>query len=151
MIEAGGKRGKKTSSEKIVEVITAKLDNPDLSLRDIEKKTGVNRQTTSTILKNEMETVVTSSDKATELLDMSLEIVNDGVSIIRDKIRDLRVNKWGIEINSMNDLKQLSWTIEENFKRSQLLQDKPTANITVNDLKNLSTEALIAMEKDLDS
>ena len=32
-------RGKKTSSEKIVEVLTAKLLNPDLSTRDIEEET----------------------------------------------------------------------------------------------------------------
>ena len=32
-------KGKKTSSEKIVEVLTAKLANPDLSLREIEEAT----------------------------------------------------------------------------------------------------------------
>ena len=45
MIESGGKRGKKTSSEKIVEVITAKLENPDKSYRDIGKETGVAHST----------------------------------------------------------------------------------------------------------
>lgn len=144
------RRGKKTSSEKTVEVITKKLENPDLSLRDLEKETGVNRQTNSRILNKELKEVVSSSDKAGKLLDMSLNIVNMGVSIIEDEIRALKAKESDLQINSMNDLKQLSWTIEENFKRSQLLQDKPTSNITVNDLKSLTTEALLAMEEDLE-
>jgi len=32
-------RGKRTDSESIVKVITAKINNPDSSLRDLEKET----------------------------------------------------------------------------------------------------------------
>jgi len=141
MIES--KRGKKTSSEKVAEVISKKIENPDLSLRDLEKETWVNYRTNWRIIKEDMSQVVTKTENASKLLDMSLEIVNNGVSIINDEIKALKLKEWSLKINSLNDLKQLSWTIEENFKRSQLLQDKPTDKIEVNNLKGISTEELL--------
>ncbi len=126
MIES--KRGKKTSSEKVVEVITAKIENPDLSLRDIEKKTGVNRQTTNKILKEQMDEVVTSCDKKRSLMDVNLSIIEIWSKIIEEEVKAISEKKGELKINSLSDLRQLSWTIEDHFKRNQLLEGKPTEN-----------------------
>ena len=69
-------KGKKTSSKLIVDVITSKLSDPDLSLRDIEKQTGVNHQTVSDIIEDTMSEVLTGSDKVRSLFEINADIIN---------------------------------------------------------------------------
>jgi hypothetical protein len=57
--------------------MAAKIENPDLSSRDIEKKTGVNYNTANRIINNEMDEVVTSCNKTTDLLNVNLSIIEE--------------------------------------------------------------------------
>ena len=68
-------KGKKTSSDKTAEVINAKIANPDLSLRDLEKKTWVSRDANSRILKEELPEVATSSDTLKKLVEDNNKIL----------------------------------------------------------------------------
>ena len=85
------KRGKKTSSEKIVEVITAKVKNPDKSLRDIAKETDMSHSTVWDILKDELEEVLTSSDKKRDLLDVNLSILAKWKDIIEKETQPVEM------------------------------------------------------------
>jgi len=129
MIES--QRGKKTSSEKIVEVITKKIENPDKSYRDISKETGISHSTIWDIIKDEMEEVITSSDKKKDLLDVNLSILAKWKDIIEKEIEKLGKWEWAVKINTVNDIRTLSATLEDAFKQNQLLQDKPTENVNV--------------------
>jgi len=117
---------KKTSSEKVVEVLTAKIWNPDVSLRDIEKKTGVNYRTSWDILKNDMEEVLTGSHKRVKLFDRNINILEIWKRIIEKEISKIDKWNWEVKIKSLNDIKTLSATLEDAFKQNQLLWLKPT-------------------------
>lgn len=125
-------RWKKTSSEKIVEVITQKVNNPDKSLRDIQQDTWVNYVTIGDIIKEEMPEVLTSSNKTRDLLDVNLSIIEKWKLIIEKEIEKLWKWEWNIKINNINDIRTLSATLEDAFKQNQLLQQKPTEVIEFN-------------------
>ena len=122
MIES--KRGKKTSSEKIVEVITAKINNPDASLRDITKITGVNPQTVSDIQKNEMGEVLTSSDKKRSLLDVNLEIIENATRKVADAMKSMNPE-------DIREAKVMQDIVETAFKQNRLLEWESTENVNV--------------------
>ncbi len=141
---------KKTSSEKISEVISKKIENPDKSLRDLEKETGVNYKVVWDIINDELPELVTSSNKARNLLDVNLSIINEWKRIIEQEIIKLWKWEWNVKINSLNDIKTLSSTLEDAFKQNQLLQTKPTEIVGINTYKNLSTEELLALKSKQD-
>ena len=136
-------RWKQTSSEDKAKVISKKIENPDLSLRDIERETGVNRQTTSEIIKEDLPQVLTSSDKILNLVDVNIEIMNDGKEIIKNIVRDIKQNKdWGIKINWMQDVKSLSSIIEDAFKQNQLLTWGATERFELPELNELQKQLM---------
>ena len=116
-------RGKKTSSEDKAKVISKKIENPDLSLRDIEKETGVNRQTTSDIIKDDLPEVLTSSDKTIELVDVNISIITNGKKVLEKIVKELaeKPDESKVKINNMSDAKSLSSVLEDAFKQNQLL------------------------------
>ncbi len=69
-------RGKATSSEDKAKVISKKIENPDLSTRDIEKTTGVNHMTASRIINDDLWQVVTQSEVIAKLIDDNNKILN---------------------------------------------------------------------------
>lgn len=107
-------RGKKTDSESIVKVITAKIKNPDASLRDIEKETWINHATAWDILKNETDEVLTSSSKKQELMNVNLWIITKWKALIESSIGVLPLERY-------SDLSQLSNIVETAFKQNELL------------------------------
>lgn len=139
-------RWKKTTSELKAKVISKKIENPDLSLRDISEKTNLNYQTVSDIMKKEMPKILTSSDKTRDLLNVNLSIIEEGKRIIQEEIKKIWRWEWKVKINSLNDIKTLSSTLEDAFKQNQLLSQKPTEIVNINDLKNISTEELLKMK-----
>lgn len=80
-------QGKKTSSKKIAEVITKKLNNPDLSLRDLERETGVPKSTSKDIIDNELWAVCTSSDTIAKMIDDNNEILNLTGGLLLGKLK----------------------------------------------------------------
>ena len=105
-------RWKKTSSKKIAEVVNEKLKKPDSSLKDLSKKTWVNKQTVSDILKKEWQEVLTSSDYSKKLIEDNIKIIKKWKEIILKELEKLNTKK-GIKIVSVSDIKSLSSTIEE--------------------------------------
>ena len=94
-------KGKKTSSQKKSEVLIAKIKDPEKSLRDIEKETGVKKSTAKDILDEELPVVRTSSDILKNLLEKDLEILDAiqkrKAERIKDKekpVNDNDIDKW---------------------------------------------------------
>ena len=121
-------RWKKTDSESVVKVITAKLKNPDASLRDISKETGINHATASDILKNQTNDVLTSSDKKKKLIDVNINIIAKGKALIESSIGTLPLERY-------SDLSQLSNIVETAFKQNELLGGIPTDIVKVIDIE----------------
>ncbi|MCP4523278.1 MAG: hypothetical protein GY828_03595 [Candidatus Gracilibacteria bacterium] len=117
-------RGKKTSSEKVAAVITAKIKNPDASLRDITKETGVNPQTVSDIQKKEMGEVLTSSDKKRDLLDVNLEIIINASEKVAGAMKNMNPE-------DIREAKVMQDIVETAFKQNRLLQGESTENHNV--------------------
>ena len=117
-------RWKKTDSKTVADVISKKIEDPDKSLRDIAKETGVNHQTVSDIQKNEMDEVLTSSDKTVWLLNVNLEIITNASKKVAKAMKDMNPE-------NLRDAKTMQDIVETAFKQNQLLQDKPTENVNV--------------------
>lgn len=135
-------RGKRTSSEDKAKVISKKIENPDLSLRDIERETGVNRQTTSDIIQEDLPEVLTSSDKVLNLVNVNIEIMNDGKEIIKKIVREIKDDSWSVKINWMQDVKSLSSIIEDAFKQNQLLTWGATERFELPELTDKQKELI---------
>lgn len=81
-------RWKRTSSEDKAEVISAKLNNPDLSNRDIEEKTGVNYRTTARIINNDLSQVVSQSEVIARMIDDNNKILDITWKLLLQKLED---------------------------------------------------------------
>lgn len=121
-------RWKKTSSKKIAEVVTEKLKKPDSSLKDLSKKTGLNKQTVSDILKKEWRKVLTSSDYSKKLIEENIQIINFSSRIVRTKLAMLTDNIDAIAFLTSQDIKALSSIADTSFKQNQLLTGNSTEN-----------------------
>lgn len=119
-------RGKNISSEDKIKVINAKLNNPEKSLRDIEKETWVNRQSSKRILDDTPE-IVTSCDKWAIILDR-LDTIIDNITIITEEATKKYIESKELTIKDIKDLNDIAKT---NFERKQLLTGKATSNVNI--------------------
>lgn len=119
-------RGKKTDSETRANIMSKKIENPDLSTRDIAKDVWISHNAVNEILK-EIPEVITSNDKTIELVNVNLEIIKKGKKLIEKSIGTLPMEKY-------SDLSQLSKVIEDAFKQNQLLTGQATENVNVLDM-----------------
>lgn len=94
-------QGKKTSSQKKSEVLIAKIKDPEKSLRDIEKETGVKKDAAWDIINKDLPELATSSDILKNLLEKDLEILDAiqkrKAERIKDKekpVNDNDIDKW---------------------------------------------------------
>ena len=67
-------RGKSTSTKDKKKVIKAKLNNPEISLRDIEKETWINYQNAKNII-DDIPELLTTFDKEKKMIDDKKELV----------------------------------------------------------------------------
>lgn len=120
---------KKTRDEVIDAVRIAKITDPQKSLRDIQRETGINHQTVSDIIEDIPE-LLTSSDKWAKILDTMDEIIDWIASITSVSIKTIqsKVNDWTL---SVSDLKALNDIAKNNFDRKQLLTGKSTSNVNI--------------------
>ena len=134
-------QGKKTNTATRTSVIEAKLRNPDMSLRDLQKETDLNYVTCWDILKETPE-LLTGSNVGERIIANMDEIVSDIIEITRLAVKPIKdkVNDWTL---SINDIKSLNEIARNNFDRSQLLKGKATANVKVSGFKEYSTEELL--------
>lgn len=116
-------RWKQTSSQDKAKVIEAKINNPDLSLRDLEEKTGVNHMTSSRIINEDLWQVVTQSEVIAKLLDDNDEIMNLTWWLVLDKLK----NWESVRLDELLKARDLA------FKQNTLarMSDKQKENITV--------------------
>lgn len=82
-------QGKRTSSDDKAKVIEAKINNPDLSTRDIEKKTWIKHNTASRILNKDLKQVWTQTDTIAKLIDTNNNILNLTWDLVLEKL-----HKW---------------------------------------------------------
>ena len=81
-------RGKKTSSEDKAKVISKKIENPDLSTRDLERETGVEYTTASRIIKNDLQQVATQSETIAQMIDDNNKILSITWKLLLQKLED---------------------------------------------------------------
>ena len=137
-------RGKRTSSEDKAKVISKKIENPDLSLRDIEEHTNVKKSTAKDILDNDLEEVRTSSDKMIDLVNVNISILANWKKVIERIVKDVADNPETskIQINWMQDVKSLSSIIEDAFKQNQLLTWGATERVELPELTEKQKELI---------
>ncbi len=120
-------KGKRIDSETRAKIVIWKLNNPEVSTRDIAEEEWVGKSTVARVLEDDLGQVGTST-KWKELIDINLEIINAGKEIILQEVQ--RLNKeWGIKVATVSDIKSLSSTLEDAFKQNQLLTWGATENI----------------------
>ena len=115
-------RWKRTSAEIKAKVIEEKINNPDLSSRDIENELNIPKSTISDILANDLPEVRTSSERIANLIDMN----NKLQSLADERIKQLLAS-WEETIR----ISELVQVRESTFKQNQLLTGKPTDNNTI--------------------
>ena len=135
-------KGKKTSSEDKAKVIEAKIQNPDLSHRDLEKKTWVSKSVTATILKNELGQVRTQSEHIAKLIDDNNKLIAlSNILLLRRAMQDVETWKDKVSGNVLIQAKN------DAFKQNQLLTDKPTEHkrFTLEDLRDMTDDQLLEL------
>lgn len=137
-------QGRKITQEEQAKIISAKVVNPDLSIRDIADSTWIAKSTVANTINDTPEILesLDSKDKAESILNTMDEIISEIADITRLAINPIRdkVIEWTLTVG---DLKQLNDIAKNNFDRKQILTGKPT-DITKHEwLSTLSTEELL--------
>lgn len=120
-------RWKKTSSEKIAQVVVKKIKKPDKTLREIWKEVWLWKSTVWEILNKKADKLWKSSDFTQKLVDVNMKILQKWKEIILLELNKINSENW-VKINSVADIKSLSSTMEEAFKQNQLLNWWNTEN-----------------------
>lgn len=118
-------KGKRTSSETKAKILETKINNPDLSTREIEQELGIDHSTVSRVINNDLQHVATQSQHVAELIDRNKNLQSLADALIASKLAN---NEENVRISELVSLR------ESTFKQNQLLNDKPTDNVvqTVN-------------------
>jgi len=106
-------RWSKINSDKKAKVIEEKLNNPDKSLRSIEKETWVNYSTAWKIIKKELPKLATQSEHIAKLIDDNQEILNITWNEIVKRLVD---EEWKIRFDDLIKAKDLA------FKQNHLIE-----------------------------
>ena len=119
-------RWKKTREEDKLNVIKAKLQDPQKSLRDLQEETGVNYVTSWDIIKETSE-VLTSSNREEEMVNKLNDFLDDLLEIDKLQIKWYRKKlEEDKEILETKYRKAISDIGKTNFDRKQIISDKPT-------------------------
>jgi hypothetical protein len=129
-------KGKKTSIEDKAKVIEAKINNPNISARDIEEETGVNYRTTARILDNDLSQVVTESKATAELIDRNNNLLAEADKLIAKKIQQTPDE---VRVNELVAVKK------STFEQNRLIQGESTENVNIG--SNLTKEQMDKLHK----
>lgn len=137
-------QGRKITQEDQAKIISAKIINPELSIRDIANDTWIAKSTVANTINDAPEILesLDSKDKGEKILNTMDEIISEIADITRLAINPIRdkVIEWTLTVG---DLKALNDIAKNNFDRKQILTGKPT-DITKHEwLSTLSTEELL--------
>lgn len=116
-------RGKKTDATMKAKIIEEKVNNPDLSSRDIEKTLWIPHETVSRIVGTELAQVGTESSRIADLIDTNNRIQ----SLVDARIQKMLANEQ--ETIRVSELVSLR---ESTFKQNRLIQGENTEIVWVN-------------------
>lgn len=136
-------RWREITQEEKAKIITAKFENPDLSVRDISDSTWISKTTVANTI-NEAPEIIESLDRTDEAVEQiaRLDSIIWGIEDITSKLIVRIANKEDITIN---EVKQLNEIAKTNFDRRQLLTGKPTESKAINIIKWMSDAELLEM------
>lgn len=122
-------QGKQTREEDIQMVRELKIQDPQLSSRDISKQTWINHVTVCEII-NEIPELLTTSNKWDSIIDTMDTIISEIADMTRLSMKPIRdkLIEWTLGIN---DLKALNDIAKNNFDRKQILTGKATVNVNI--------------------
>ena len=124
-------KGKKTSSKIKSKIIEAKVNNPDLSVRDIASNIDADPSTIARIIREDLPQVATQSQVIANLID-----TNNNLQTLADaRIKEALVNKE--ESIKVSDLVAIR---ESAFKQNRLLTNESTENIKIDPIKSILEE-----------
>ena len=106
-------RGSRTKDELKVKVIEAKINEPDITLREIEESTGVNRETARKIIDEELPEVVQGSDNVKSLFEKNVELQSSADALINEMIANKDKSITVAQLTSLRD---------STFKQNQLIE-----------------------------
>lgn len=141
-------RGKRTDIETKAKIVIDKINNPDLSVRDLADEYDIGKSTVSDIIEEVIYEVRTSSDIVKEIVTDALEStrIMGKVTLTMAKdiqTRQIQVDEWAVGMKPTTDeIRTLNATVAEWFKRSQLLQWKATEHVKIEDFSHLSDKEL---------
>lgn len=130
-------KGKRTNIETKANIVIDKINNPDLSVRELAQKYDVWKSTVWDIIDEVIDEVRTSSDIVSEIVTDALQaskIMGKVTLKMAEDIqsRQLQVEEWTEWFKPTTDeIRTLNATVAEWFKRSQLLQGKATENVNI--------------------
>lgn len=139
-------RGKKTDIETKAKIATLRITKGMLG-SDIAQELWVNERTVQRVINNEVSEVVGNSTIIQSIISDATEASRIMGEITLNLARDLRhKQKEKLEYSS-DEVKTLNTTVDSAFKRSQLIQDKPTENFSVSNATKQKN--LLAMKERL--
>ncbi len=92
---------KKTDSKTKAKVIKEKIKNPDASVRDIEKKVWINKDTVSKVIREDLPEVAKQSDIIKEIIDNDRAILKIWINLTLDKFRQIREEDTSLDLNQV--------------------------------------------------
>lgn len=125
----------KTKDQIKASVIEDKINNPDSKLREIGEKNWLATSTVDDILKKDLPEVRKSSENIAALIDSNNNLQSLADSLLSEMITNKDDKVTPASLVSLR---------ESTFKQNQLLTGKPTDNLQVNDLKDVTTAELLA-------
>lgn len=135
-------KGSRTKDQDKAKVIEAKVNNPDMTLKEIEEQTGVKSKTAHDILKKDLPEVRKSSENIAKVIDTNNSIISVAKGLINTYLPTL-------EIKSHQDLKSIDSIAESAIKQNQLFNNKPTEKVEMDiNIENASMQQMIDYLKD---
>jgi hypothetical protein len=111
-------KGKKIDIEDRVAIWVAKLNNPNLSSRDIAGELNTSKSTVARVIEEDLGQIGTTELWKT-LYETNLEIINIGVEKVRIAMLKL-------DPENIRDAKEMQSIVEVSFKQNQLIRGKAT-------------------------
>lgn len=117
----------RTKDKDKASIISKKIQNPDITLRELEEETWVDLSTAWRIIQKDLPEVAKSSEIISKIIENDMESVHI-MSLITKRFAKETLLKEQLE---RADVSVANQTVESAFKRSQIFQDKPTEIINV--------------------
>lgn len=104
-------QGKKIDVETKARVIEEKINNPDLSSRDIEEITWVDHTTITHILNKDFQQVSTESERIAAAIDR-----NDNLQVLADVWIDKLTKEWDVRVSELVSVKRVWWEQNQTMR-----------------------------------